>query len=174
MTEERPKCECHDEPMYWNKDARLRAGGSWRCAARDREWRSQWREREGVRERLRANDRRWQLAHPEKVRAKLRRRYARNPAPALDAARLRRAAKRATTVELIVAREVFERDHWICQLCGEPVDGDLGYPNAMSASLDHRIPLAKGGTHVWENVQLAHLVCNRSKGATLVSEEYAA
>lgn len=32
----RPTCTCHDEPMYWNKDGRLPAGGRWYCAAKHR------------------------------------------------------------------------------------------------------------------------------------------
>lgn len=26
-----PKCECHGEPMRWNRDPGLKAGGRWRC-----------------------------------------------------------------------------------------------------------------------------------------------
>lgn len=60
---------------------------------------------------------------------------------------------------------VFERDGWVCQLCHTPVDRDLVYPDPMSKSLDHKIPLAVGGGHVENNVQLAHLRCNLAKGA---------
>lgn len=171
---ERHECVCHGEPMYWNKDARLKAGGSWRCAVADREWRREWRERQGVRERLRANDRRWQVAHPETVRAKLRRKYARNPDLANDWARLRRALKRNAAAELLATREIYERDGWICQLCYEPVDSAVAYPDAMSASLDHRIPLSRGGAHAPHNVQLAHLICNGRKGSRLVDDQWAA
>ena len=31
-----PPCKCHDEPQYWNKDGRYRAGGFWKCAVRNR------------------------------------------------------------------------------------------------------------------------------------------
>lgn len=31
-------------------------------------------------------------------------------------------------------------------------------------SIDHIRPLSKGGTHTWDNVQLAHLKCNIKKG----------
>jgi hypothetical protein len=31
-------------------------------------------------------------------------------------------------------------------------------------SVDHRIPLARGGTHTWENVALVHFRCNLRKG----------
>lgn len=59
---------------------------------------------------------------------------------------------------------VAERDDWVCGICRKPVDGDLEYPDPMSKTTDHVRPLAKGGFHVWGNVQLAHLVCNVRKG----------
>lgn len=62
--------------------------------------------------------------------------------------------------------EIFERDGWICQLCGEPVDPALQFPDPGSSSLDHICPLALGGKHVRENVQLAHYGCNSRKSAT--------
>jgi 5-methylcytosine-specific restriction endonuclease McrA len=61
--------------------------------------------------------------------------------------------------------EVYERDGWICMLCGRQVEKYLGWPDDMSASLDHRLPLAAGGMHTQENCQLAHLICNIRKGA---------
>jgi 5-methylcytosine-specific restriction endonuclease McrA len=39
----------------------------------------------------------------------------------------------------------------------------LAWPHPASASLDHRIPLSKGGSHTAENTQLAHLACNVRK-----------
>jgi predicted nucleic acid-binding Zn ribbon protein len=58
---------------------------------------------------------------------------------------------------------VYERDDWMCGICGLRVDPDLSCPHPHSASLDHIIPLSKGGTHTWDNVQLAHLLCNSRK-----------
>lgn len=60
---------------------------------------------------------------------------------------------------------VFERDGWVCGLCDEPVPRDAVYPDPLSASLDHVVPLSLGGAHSLENVQLAHLSCNVRKGA---------
>jgi 5-methylcytosine-specific restriction endonuclease McrA len=31
-------------------------------------------------------------------------------------------------------------------------------------TVDHIIPLARGGSHTWDNVQLAHHLCNSLKG----------
>ncbi|MBQ7146009.1 MAG: HNH endonuclease [Lachnospiraceae bacterium] len=55
-----------------------------------------------------------------------------------------------------------------CALCGQEVDKNLKYPHPMSASVDHIIPLQKGG-HPSDlaNLQLAHLYCNRQKAAKL-------
>jgi hypothetical protein len=71
--------------------------------------------------------------------------------------------------------KLIRKDNGICQLCGKPVDkndyhrtdeghfitGD-NYP-----SIDHIIPVAKGGTHTWDNVQLAHFRCNSLKSDSL-------
>lgn len=67
---------------------------------------------------------------------------------------------------------LFRRDGGMCAICGEPCDycdheerdgffiAGENYP-----SVDHIVPLAKGGLHSWDNVQLAHFKCNTLKGA---------
>ena len=35
-------------------------------------------------------------------------------------------------------------------------------------SIDHVIPLAKGGLHAWSNVKLAHKGCNEQKGDRII------
>lgn len=70
----------------------------------------------------------------------------------------------------ITLRKLARRDHNICWICGLLVDwtdkrpgnntiivGDL-YP-----SIDHKIPISKGGMHAWNNVALAHMKCNSWK-----------
>ena len=77
---------------------------------------------------------------------------------------IRRARKKTNgPVEKFLNVEVFERDDWLCGLCGAQVDKDLVWPDPMSASLDHIIPLSRGGAHKLDNVQLAHLACNIRK-----------
>ena len=51
-----------------------------------------------------------------------------------------------------------------CGICGRPVDFTLKFPHPMSACIDHIIPIDKGG-HPSDinNLQLAHLCCNREK-----------
>lgn len=72
----------------------------------------------------------------------------------------RRAAKRTTEVERFSVAEIYARDKWRCGICCKFVDRDLKYPDPQSPSLDHVVPLARGGAHTRANVQLAHLRCN--------------
>jgi hypothetical protein len=75
----------------------------------------------------------------------------------------RRAALTGSGSERINSLEIYERDGWKCGLCHRKVNPKLTWPHRMSPSLDHIIPLAKGGHHVRTNVHLAHLTCNLSK-----------
>lgn len=61
-------------------------------------------------------------------------------------------------------QEIFERDRWVCQLCGMRIPNSALYPDPLSASLDHILPLAEGGTHEPSNCQASHLRCNLAKG----------
>ena len=56
----------------------------------------------------------------------------------------------------------------VCGICGQPVDKTLKYPHPMSACIDHIIPIDKGGhPSDPDNLQLAHLSCNRAKSDKL-------
>lgn len=57
---------------------------------------------------------------------------------------------------------VGERDGWVCGICQRPVNRHLRYPDPMSPSLDHTVPLGPkhGGAHTWDNVRIAHNDCN--------------
>lgn len=56
----------------------------------------------------------------------------------------------------------------VCALCGKPVDFSLKYPNPLSPSIDHIVPINRGG-HPSDisNLQLAHWTCNRQKADKL-------
>ena len=58
----------------------------------------------------------------------------------------------------------------ICGICGRPVDKSLKAPDPMSPTVDHIIPVSKGG-HLTDihNLQLAHWICNRLKSDKLVT-----
>lgn len=71
----------------------------------------------------------------------------------------------------ITLTKLINRDNNVCHICGEPCDSNdieardngvmvagNGYP-----SIDHVIPISKGGNHSWDNVRLAHRICNTIK-----------
>jgi hypothetical protein len=66
---------------------------------------------------------------------------------------------------LYADREIFERDGWICQICHEPVDRAASRRTAGGATIDHVVPLSRGGADDPSNVATAHRRCNREKGA---------
>lgn len=52
----------------------------------------------------------------------------------------------------------------ICAICGRPVDKSLKYPHPLSPTVDHIIPVSRGGhPSDIDNLQLAHFTCNRQK-----------
>lgn len=66
------------------------------------------------------------------------------------------------------AGELARRDGTDCGICGRPVDMDLVHPARMRGSVDHIIPVARGGAvSDPTNLQLAHLQCNVTKQARL-------
>lgn len=68
--------------------------------------------------------------------------------------------------ESITLKAVRERDKDICQICGGIVDDTAiknGHIRKLYPTVDHIIPLSKGGSHTWDNVQLAHMACNAGK-----------
>lgn len=75
-----------------------------------------------------------------------------------------RAERKLVDAERVAPVEIHDRDGWICQLCDGSIDQVLAWPDPMSASLDHVIPLARGGRHTRDNLQSAHLRCNLQKG----------
>lgn len=92
----------------------------------------------------------YHLANPEKARINKRK---------------RKALKRGNSHESYTGNYIFERDGWICQLCGQKINKRLKYPNPRSGSIDHIVPLSKGGNDSPMNVQATHLRCNVGKNA---------
>lgn len=65
--------------------------------------------------------------------------------------------------------EVFERDAWHCQVCGRKTPKHYrGTTKQNAPELDHRVPMALGGGHTWDNVQCACRTCNASKAGVIV------
>lgn len=74
-----------------------------------------------------------------------------------------RAKRFGVEYNTLNAQVIFERDNWTCYLCGVKVERAKKYkPNR--ATLDHVIPLSKGGAHTYDNVKTCCNWCNSSKG----------
>lgn len=52
----------------------------------------------------------------------------------------------------------------VCWLCGQPIDKALAWPDPMSASADHVLPHADGGSDSRQQMKPAHLGCNSRRG----------
>lgn len=63
----------------------------------------------------------------------------------------------------ITIDKLFDRDAGICALCNTPVVWNVKHHDPRSPSVDHIMPVIKGGVHSWDNVQLVHFGCNMSK-----------
>lgn len=71
----------------------------------------------------------------------------------------------------ITLAKLIKRDGLRCALCGgmcNPNDHSYSeYAGATYPSIDHIIPMSKGGGHTWDNVQVAHMICNSLKSDKL-------
>lgn len=76
-----------------------------------------------------------------------------------------RALKRSNAHEPYTDTYIFERDDWMCGICGRGINKRLKRPNLLSKSIDHIIPISKGGADAPINLQAAHLRCNQLKSA---------
>lgn len=77
--------------------------------------------------------------------------------------------------EQIIDRDIdihklFARDKGVCHICGGLCDwndyketGKGIIVGGTYPSIDHVVPVSKGGLHSWSNVKLAHVICNTRK-----------
>jgi len=65
----------------------------------------------------------------------------------------RRARKKNQLGKPYSRQKIFDRDEWMCYLCGESINPDLKRPDMMSASIDHVKPISKGGLDCESNVR---------------------
>lgn len=101
---------------------------------------------EANREESRRRSAEWQKANHDRV---------------IETQRRRRARKRGATIGPVDLEALWTGT---CGICGEAMDRSLRRPDPLSKSIDHILPLSKGGAHAQSNLQWAHLVCNFRKG----------
>lgn len=120
------------------------------CLARVRK--RYWEDYDRVREGNRSATRKWR---------------ANNPGYHFEPNRKRREILRNSPREEFTRWQIFDRDGWVCQICQEPVDASLKFPDPMSITEDHIVAVMhpEFPGHLWTNVQTAHLVCNERKGS---------
>lgn len=76
----------------------------------------------------------------------------------------RRALLQGCAADQVDYVEVDKRTDGNCAICGGYVDYNRKWPDPLSPSHDHIVPLVAGGSHCNDNLQLTHLRCNLSKG----------
>ena len=83
------------------------------------------------------------------------------------------AKKKPTRVDHGKAKRAYQKNRRttlaasdVCAICGLPIDKSLRFPHPMSATVDHIIPISRGG-HPSDphNLQAAHLICNQTKAS---------
>ena len=108
-----------------------------------------------------AQHKKWRDAHPETNREKAKKWAMDNPERAKINMRHTNEKRRAriwnAPHEKIDREDVYQKDGMICGICGKHID-------RADFSIDHIIPISKGGGHVFANVHAAHLVCNKRRG----------
>ncbi len=75
--------------------------------------------------------------------------------------RLQRLVRRPLPQVRLSRREVFRRDGYTCQYCGQ---------HTAHPTLDHVVPRHRGGRHTWENLVTACTRCNHRKGGRPLEE----
>jgi 5-methylcytosine-specific restriction endonuclease McrA len=154
---------CHESWCNWRK-----SGQNKNRYKTDPEYRRQQIDRSSKRQRLDPEDnqrrqKRWRDNHPDQKRSRERRYAEQNRSKLTQKESRRRAKKLNVFIEDVDPDFVFERDNGVCGICSKPV-----VKSAMA--IDHIIPLARGGDHSYNNVQLAHPWCNSKKGYKLKEE----
>jgi hypothetical protein len=110
---DRPRCKCHDLPMYWHKDLRKAStGGYWQCAER---------QRTRIRTKYQT-DPEWR----EKQRARLRAMYQTDP------------AFRERKIEAERERKDRLREQGLCTDCGAPTLTDWHCWDCLNKREDRR------------------------------------
>ncbi len=79
-------------------------------------------------------------------------------------------------IDKISLKRLFIRDNGVCYLCGCKCDwtdwkiakSGHKYPGDRYPTIEHVIPVSKGGTDSWGNVRLACAKCNQAKSDSLI------
>ena len=84
--------------------------------------------------------------------------------------RLKRARSNGQYDADIDIYKLIERDGGHCYLCGDDVLFSYHYNDPKYPTIEHVMPISKGGTHSWDNVKVACRECNTRKSTTLIDD----
>lgn len=161
------RCKQEKPPDCFNRDRTRGDGLQARCRDCERDWNRAWRLANA--DQKRATSHAHYEANRDEILERHRRRYAENPEKKLrsnrawqrantarvtdGAARYRARLRQAPRVEKIDREYIYGRDRGICHICRRRVA-------ARGFTLDHLVPLSRGGSHSHDNLAVAHLRCN--------------
>ena len=132
-----------------------------------------------------ARTQRWREAHPQEARAaakayriarreteavRVRRWVVNNPEKASKSAHRRALSELEGNATRGLIEAKWKAGSRKCILCGKPIDPDLPARHPMSRTIEHLIPIARGGRHDLDNIDFAHHACNASKQDKTVEE----
>lgn len=92
----------------------------------------------------------------------------------LSYARSQKRIPKAQMIDKDITLEaLYRRDSGVCYLCGgqcdwSDKDAKQNRVGKSYPSIDHIIPVSRGGLHAWNNVRLAHFGCNVEKADSLI------
>lgn len=157
---------------YFGKDKRNKSGLRSQCKECEKKYRAN-AEKNRDPEKKKIHARNYRESHKEIEKARLQNWKINNPEKYKAYHSRTKVKNRCDLVDFdkdITLEKLYNRDRGICALCGEHCNYDdyilkdktfiagNDYP-----SIDHIKPLSKGGSHTWDNVQLAHKRCNSIK-----------
>lgn len=155
---------CHKqvnkENYYKNHEKRLAANSAWGKANKERvkETKAIWREKN--KEKMREYHRQYRLNNPDKTKAAMAKWAKTHPNQPRASAAKRRVQKLANGVFEISPKEISKIYASNCFYCG----------NFGKMTMDHVIPVSRGGTHSIGNLVPACQSCNFSKHNYTVME----
>lgn len=74
--------------------------------------------------------------------------------------RRKNAKRRGLVPGKYLIADVGDRDGWVCHLCGDGIDRHLPGTAKWGPTIDHLLPVSRGGTDDLSNVAVAHRHCN--------------
>lgn len=78
--------------------------------------------------------------------------------------RTRKAKQNGKYDSTITLEKIYKRDKGRCYICGKKLKINTFYNDPFAPTIEHVIPIIKGGTHSWDNVKLSCRSCNNLKG----------